>query len=485
MRNRWKRLAVVFGAAVLVVCQNGIIEVKAAQLPENVEEGVQAAGPETEGTAGEDAEEEVGEEIQAASPETEETAGEDAEEEIGEEIQAEPQSEDVNENQKAGSLLKAEELRWRHEVRTGFATFKIPNEKGTALYKVTLWRYDEQNHEWKWYGNVQDKAFGDLDKGAEAELFLFHVIQDSGKYKFDVTTLDMDGKPVAQAFSNEWEYTKPGMQLPKIQDQDMSWEEDGTFSCKIPDDPNFLQFVFVVRDAGGKMVGTQFGSPVVDYTIENGVMYFNMNEYLKEAYGAAAGKGFYVFVQATSKDMNVCIDSEWSGAHMFANEPVPDHSSSSGSSSSGSGNGDSSKEEVKVWKPTTPDETKRYGAYSREKVEFSADGKNAYGVTVQNAMQGKLCYDSFESVLDGYTIGRTYNIFPAGQAVYKMDSKAKITLQVPGTLQAANREYRMICVTENGTPVILKDLDKDPSTITFETNVYYAFALVYKDAAAK
>ena len=43
MRNRWKRLAVVFGAAVLVVCQNGIIEVKAAQLPESVEEGVQAA----------------------------------------------------------------------------------------------------------------------------------------------------------------------------------------------------------------------------------------------------------------------------------------------------------------------------------------------------------------------------------------------------------------------------------------------------------
>ena len=104
MRNRWKRLAVVFGAAVLVVCQNGIIEVKAAQLPENVEEGVQAAGPETEETAGEDAEEEAGEEIQAAGPETEETAGEDAQEEAGEGIQAEPQSEDVNENQKAGSL---------------------------------------------------------------------------------------------------------------------------------------------------------------------------------------------------------------------------------------------------------------------------------------------------------------------------------------------------------------------------------------------
>ena len=140
---------------------------------------------------------------------------------------------------------------------------------------------------------------------------------------------------------------------------------------------------------------------------------------------------------------------------------------------------------VEVWKPSTPDEIKRYGAYSREKIEFSVDEKNAYAVTVQNAMQGKLCYDSFESVLGGYTIGRTYNILPAGQAAYKMDGKAKITLQIPGSLQAANREYRMICVTGNGIPVILKDLDTNPSTITFETNVYYAFALVYKDVVAK
>ena len=38
----------------------------------------------------------------------------------------------------------------------------------------------------------------------------------------------------------------------------------------------------------------------------------------------------------------------------------------------------------------------------------------------------------------------------------------------------------MICVTENGLPIILNDIDKDANTITFETENYYAFALIYK-----
>lgn len=467
MRNRWKRLAVVFGAAVLVVCQNGMIQVKAAELPATEQSLTQESG---------------GEDVKAAEEtglETEAVDGENVEKGAEEGDSAELQSEDVNENQKEGTLLPAEELSWAHEEQPGFATFKIPNAKGTAFYKVDLL------FNGGWYKTVQQKAFGDLDKGEIAKLFLFHDITESGKYIIQVTTLDTDGKPVCQMFSEEWEYTKPGIQLPQIQTQDISWGEDGTFSCKIPENPNFLQFVFCVMDANGNQVGYKFGSPVVNPTIENGVMSFNMNEYLKNMYGVTAEKGFYVFVQATSKDVTACSDSEWSKAHMFANEPVPGNSTSSDKPASSGSSGDSSETAVEVWKPSTPDEIKRYGAYSREKIEFSVDEKNAYAVTVQNAMQGKLCYDSFESVLGGYTIGRTYNILPAGQAAYKMDGKAKITLQIPGSLQAANREYRMICVTENGIPVILKDLDTNPSTITFETNVYYAFALVYKDVVAK
>jgi len=43
----------------------------------------------------------------------------------------------------------------------------------------------------------------------------------------------------------------------------------------------------------------------------------------------------------------------------------------------------------------------------------------------------------------------------------------------------------MICVTEKGQPIILDDLDSGAETITFETDAYYAFALIYKDVASQ
>lgn len=132
------------------------------------------------------------------------------------------------------------------------------------------------------------------------------------------------------------------------------------------------------------------------------------------------------------------------------------------------------------WRPATQEEIKRYNAYGKEQPKFVGDANNAYNVTLENAMQGPLCYDSFEAVLGDYTIGRTYNIMPDNKKVYKMGSKAKIVLDIPTTLQGENREYKMICVTENGLPIVLNDIDKDASTIIFETDTYYAFALIYK-----
>ncbi|MDD6491468.1 MAG: hypothetical protein PUG54_04465 [Firmicutes bacterium] len=157
-------------------------------------------------------------------------------------------------------------------------------------------------------------------------------------------------------------------------------------------------------------------------------------------------------------------------------------SSTSGSSSDISNdNGTTMNLTVPVWQPSTPDEIKRYSVLGKETVNYITDAKNAYPVTVINAMHGKLCFDSFEAVLGDYTIGRTYNILPAGKDVYKMDSKAKITLDIPKALQKNSREYKMICVTQKGLPVVLNDLDKKMDTITFETNTFYAFALIYKD----
>ena len=145
---------------------------------------------------------------------------------------------------------------------------------------------------------------------------------------------------------------------------------------------------------------------------------------------------------------------------------------------------ESKAEAPKAWKPTTPDELKLYAVFSQEEVNFTTDAKNSYAVNIYNALQGPLCLDSFEAVLDDYTIGRTYNIIPSDEVtyqIYQMDSKARITLEIPTAFQKADRDLKMICVTENGRPIVLEDLDSDQNTITFETDTYFAYALIYKD----
>lgn len=149
----------------------------------------------------------------------------------------------------------------------------------------------------------------------------------------------------------------------------------------------------------------------------------------------------------------------------------------------GSDSTDSSSEEMAVypvWKPVTPDEIKRYGCKGKEKIDYTLAEENDYYVEIKNAMQGPMCFASFEAVLDDYTIGRTYNIYPAHQITYSMDKEVEITIKIPEAIYQPDRVYKMICVTKEGQPVIYDDLDKMPETITFRTNTFYAYALIYK-----
>jgi hypothetical protein len=61
-----------------------------------------------------------------------------------------------------------------------------------------------------------------------------------------------------------------------------------------------------------------------------------------------------------------------------------------------------------------------------------------------------------------------------------MDEKVEITLKIPSAVYKKNREYKMICVTKGGQPFVYNDLDSDPTTITIETNKFYAYALIYR-----
>ena len=70
---------------------------------------------------------------------------------------------------------------------------------------------------------------------------------------------------------------------------------------------------------------------------------------------------------------------------------------------------------------------------------------------------------------------------PNGYKLRATDREVTFSLNIPWTLRKAGRDFRLICVTTNGQPVVLKDLDLNPETITVKTNKFYAFALVYKD----
>lgn len=135
---------------------------------------------------------------------------------------------------------------------------------------------------------------------------------------------------------------------------------------------------------------------------------------------------------------------------------------------------------VETWKPTTPDEMKRYACMGKDVVRYTQAGDNAYPIDIKNAMQGPMCFQSFETVLGDYTIGRTYNIYAISNTTYSTDKEVQFSIKIPSDIYRADREYKMICVTKGGQPIVYNDLDSDPETVTVKTNKFYAYALIYR-----
>ena len=135
---------------------------------------------------------------------------------------------------------------------------------------------------------------------------------------------------------------------------------------------------------------------------------------------------------------------------------------------------------MEVWKPTTPDEIKRYACVGKETVRYTTSKDNDYPISIENAVQGPMCFKSFEAVLGDYTIGRTFNIYSLSKNIYSMDEEIQVTIKIPSAIYKENRDYKMICVTKGGQPILYNDLDSDPETITIKTNKFYAYALIYK-----
>lgn len=87
----------------------------------------------------------------------------------------------------------------------------------------------------------------------------------------------------------------------------------------------------------------------------------------------------------------------------------------------------------------------------------------------------------------GYLVGASYDI----TMEKKVDDKEAVqlsrtfypvqfTLEIPKDLQKSDREYAMARL-HDGTAEVLKDLDEEAGTITFETDRFSYYTLVYKD----
>lgn len=156
------------------------------------------------------------------------------------------------------------------------------------------------------------------------------------------------------------------------------------------------------------------------------------------------------------------------------------HGSDRPGNNSSEGNSDENTPEAAAWRPTTPDEIKRYDCVGKEAVQYILSEENVYPIDIENAVQGPMCFQVFEFVLGDYTIGRTYNIYALSDITYSTDQEVQITLEIPSALYKKDRDYKMICVTKGGQPYIYDDLDNNPGTITIKTDKFFAYALIYK-----
>lgn len=305
-----------------------------------------------------------------------------------------------------------------------------------------------------------------------------YSIEESGDYMFRIHVLsdnsDMfdESKGVLSDYSDVFHYVKPEQ---KIESPEIKWDLDN---------PGTVRWNFVDHSSGYlvNISNDDFQS----WTMVSGTNYDIPEEDFSSV--MEPGKTYKVRIKVYSDNINLYTHSDYAvteeyyytGSGNFGNE----NNASDDSGNYVPNTYSASEEPVEVaWTPTTEEEKTRYLCYGKEKVEYTTKNDQLFDVNIQNAMQGKQCFEVFENAAGNYTIARTYNIYPLGsKEKYATEEKVTISLVVPETLRKQNREFKMICVSQDGIPFIFDDKDKDPDTITFSTDKFYAYALIYKDA---
>lgn len=115
---------------------------------------------------------------------------------------------------------------------------------------------------------------------------------------------------------------------------------------------------------------------------------------------------------------------------------------------------------------------------------LSDGGMKDTDIQVIHHDQGPLCVAVFNLARNGFILyDDYYNITVRNTAppIYATEQKIKLQIAIPEDLQKSGRTFRMICVSKFGIPYTFDDLDSNDTTITIETDRFYAYALCYSD----
>ena len=118
-----------------------------------------------------------------------------------------------------------------------------------------------------------------------------------------------------------------------------------------------------------------------------------------------------------------------------------------------------------------------------EEITITLEEKVAEGVTDPEKQ-------AVQTAASGYTVGeyldltlyKTVGSAPKEQ-VETTNEPISVTVAVPKDLQAAGREYAVVRL-HDGRATLLKDKDSEQNTVTFETDQFSVFAIVYRAASA-
>lgn len=139
---------------------------------------------------------------------------------------------------------------------------------------------------------------------------------------------------------------------------------------------------------------------------------------------------------------------------------------------------------------TTPDEMADAVLTDEEKA-YLEDGIDVHiKLTVEDITDSVSASDkqAVESIANGFTVGEYIDIELLKQIgdrpwenVHETKKPIRITIDIPQRLLGVEGREFAIARVHNGRAEFLSDLDNNPATITFETNEFSTYAILYRD----